>query len=94
MEQVWRRKERTCLNGDASIVHMAANVGKDLGIEAKLADGFAVDAGLLGGGGGSEFDVFYTKGIECLGDGDLCLCVEEGISELFALWRMREQEGR
>lgn len=84
--------ERTCFDGDASIVHVAANVSEDLGLETKLADGLAVDARLFGGGGGSEFDVFYTKGVECLCDGDLCLCIEEGIGELLALWTMCEEE--
>lgn len=79
------RKGRTGLDGDASIVHVAADVGEDLGLEAKVTDGLAVDARLLGGSGGGELDVLYTKGIECLGDGDLRLGVEEGIGELFAL---------
>ena len=80
------RKGQTGLDGDACIVHVAANVGENLGLEAELADGLAIIARLLGGGGGGEFDVLYTKGIECLGDGDLCLGVEKGIGELFALW--------
>lgn len=46
-----RKKGRTGLDGDASIVHVAADVGKNLGLEAKLADGLAIDAGLFGGGG-------------------------------------------
>ena len=70
---------------------MASNVGEDLCFEAKVADGLAIDARLFGGGGGSEFDIFYPKGIECLGDRDFCLCVEEGIGELFALWSKYER---
>lgn len=64
---------------------MAADVSENLGFKAEAADGLAIDARLFGGSGGGEFDVLYTEGIECLGDGDLRLGVEEGIGELFAL---------
>lgn len=79
------RKGQTGLYGDAGIVYVAANVGEDLGLESELADCLAVDTRLLRGGGGGELDVLYTKSIERFGDGDLCLGVEEGIRELFAL---------
>lgn len=79
------RKGQTGFDGDPSIVHVATDVGENLGLEAELAYGLAIEARLFGGGGRCELDVLYTKGIECLCDGDLCLCVEEGIGKLFAL---------
>ena len=35
----------TGLDGDAGVVHVTADVGQDLGAEAELADGLAVQAG-------------------------------------------------
>lgn len=32
----------TSLHGQTGIVHVAADVGQDLGLEAELADGFAI----------------------------------------------------
>jgi hypothetical protein len=32
----------TSLDGDSCVVHMASDVGEDLGLESELADGFAV----------------------------------------------------
>jgi len=64
---------------------MAADVGKDFGLQAELADCLAVEPRLLGGGGGREFDVFDAEGIEGLGDSDLGLGVEESICELLTL---------
>jgi hypothetical protein len=76
---------RTSFDGDPGIVHVAADVGEDLGLESELADGLAVCAGLLRGGGGGEFNVLDPKGIEGLGDRDFSLGVEEGVGKLLAL---------
>jgi len=64
---------------------MAANMGKDLGLQTKLADSLAVEPRLLRGGGGREFDVLDTEGIKSLGDSNLGLGVEERICKLLAL---------
>lgn len=63
---------------------MAADVGEDLCVEAELADGLAVGAGLLGGGGGGELDVVDAEVVKGAGDLDLGLGVEEGVGELFS----------
>jgi hypothetical protein len=76
---------RTSFDGDPGIVHVAADVGEDLGLESELADGLAVCAGLLRGGGGGEFNVLDPEGIEGLGDRDFSLGVEEGVGKLLAL---------
>lgn len=75
----------TSLDGDAGIVHVATNVGEDLGTETELADGLAVETRLLRGSGGGKLNILDTKGIEGLGNSDLGLGVEEGIGELFTL---------
>ncbi len=63
---------------------MAADVGEDLGLQAELADGLAVEPRLLRGRGGRELDVLDTESIQRLRDGDLGLGVEEGVRKLFA----------
>lgn len=75
----------TSLDGDASIIHMATDVGEDLGAQTELADGLAVSPRLLRGSGGGELDVLDTEGVQSLGNRDLGLGVEEGIGKLFAL---------
>lgn len=60
-------------------------MSQDLGLEAELADGFAILSGLLGRGRGGELDVVDAKVIEGLGNLNLGLGVEEGIGELLAL---------
>lgn len=64
---------------------MAADVRQDLSLETKLANGLAIGARLLRGGGGSEFDVLHAKRIERLGDGDFGLGVKESVGELLSL---------
>jgi hypothetical protein len=66
-------------------------VGKDLGLETKLADRLAVCARLFRGRRRGELDVLYTKGIEGLGDCDFGLGVEEGIGKLLSLCNMLER---
>jgi S1-C subfamily serine protease len=75
----------TSLDRELGIAHVAADVCQDLGLEAKLADGFAVPARLLGRGRRGQFDVVDAELIEGLGDLDLGLGVEVGVGELFAL---------
>lgn len=75
----------TSLDSDASIVHVATNVGQDLGLEAHLADLDAVLATLLGSGGRGDLDVLDSKVGKGLGDLHLGLDVEEGIGELLSL---------
>lgn len=76
-------------DGDARIVHVAADVGEDLRVEAELADGFAVRTGLLGRGGRGELEVLDTERIERPCDRDLRLRIEESVGELFALCSSR-----
>ena len=60
-------------------------MSEDLGLESEVADGLAVEAGLLTGSGGSEFDVVDAEVVQSLGDANLGLGVEEGVGELLAL---------
>src|SRR3569833_616674 len=73
------------LHGQTGVVHVAANMSQDLGLEAELADSLAVLSRLLRGGGGRELDVVDTEIIESLGDLDLGLGIEEGVGKLLAL---------
>lgn len=66
---------------------MAANMGEDLGLEAQLANGFAVQARLLRSSRGCELDVIHAKCVQSLRDGDFSLRVKEGVRKLFALCR-------
>lgn len=45
------------LDGDSRVVHVAANVAQDLGLETELADSLAVAAGLLRGGRRGKFEL-------------------------------------
>ena len=76
---------RTCLDSDARVVHVASDVGEDLGSQTELADSLAIATGLLGGGGRSELDVLDTERITRLRNSDLGLGIEEGVRELLAL---------
>ena len=60
-------------------------MSENLATETKLADRLAITPRLLGGGGGSELDVFDAESIESLGDGDLSLSIEESIGKLLSL---------
>ena len=64
---------------------MAADMCEDLGAESELADGLAIKTRLLRCSRGRQLKVFDTKGIQCLGDSDLGLGVEESVRELFSL---------
>ena len=64
---------------------MAANMGEDLGAESELADGLAIKTRLLRCSGRCQLNVFDTKGIQCLGNSDLGLGVEESVCKLFSL---------
>ena len=79
----------TSLNSNLDIVHVAADVGQDLGLETELADGLAVKTRLLGGTGRGELDAVNTELIQSLSDLDLGLSVEVGIGELLALTQRR-----
>lgn len=58
----------------------------DLGLQTKLANGFAVLAALLRGGRRGELNAIDTKVVQSFGNLDLRLRVEEGIRKLFALY--------
>ena len=75
----------TSLDGDPGIIHMTPNMCEDFGLQAELADGFAVEPRLLRGRGRRELDVLDTEGIQRLRDSDLGLGVEEGVRKLLAL---------
>jgi hypothetical protein len=75
----------TGLDRDLGIAHVAADVCQDLGLQAELADGFAVPARLLGRGRRSQLNVVDAEFIEGLGNLDLGLGVEVGVGELLAL---------
>lgn len=77
--------ELTSFDGDPGIVHVTTNVGKNFGLEAELADGFAVRARLLRCSGRCELDVLDTECIKSLGDGDFCFGVEESVGKLLTL---------
>lgn len=85
LKELREREKRTRLNSDSGVVHMAPDMGEDLGAETKLADGLAIKTGLLRCSGRCQLNVFDTKGIQCLGDSDLGLGVEESVCELFPL---------
>lgn len=97
-------KIRRCTNDDieavdsrlyrhASIVHVAADVSQDLGLEAELADGLAILAGLLRGSRRGKLDIIDAKVIESPGDLNLGLGVEEGIGKLLSLTEGRLDYG-
>lgn len=64
---------------------MASDVGEDFGLQPELADSFAVLTGLFRRCGRSEFEVFNTEGVQCLGDGNFGVGIEESVGELFPL---------
>jgi hypothetical protein len=79
----------TSLDSNLDIVHMAADVSQDLGLETELADGLAVETRLLRGTRRGELDAVNTKLVESLGDLDLGLGVKVGIGKLLALTQRR-----
>ena len=82
--------------GHAGVVHVAAHVGQDFGLETELADGLAVLSRLLGSGRRCEFDVVDAEVIQSLGNLDLGFGVEKGVGKLLALAKggldLREEE--
>jgi hypothetical protein len=50
-----------CLDGNLGILHVASNMSEDFGLEAELADGFAVAARLLRSGGARQLNVFKQR---------------------------------
>jgi hypothetical protein len=40
-------KKLTSLDSDAGVIHMTTDMSEDFGLQAKVADGFAVRPGLL-----------------------------------------------
>lgn len=72
------------LDGDSRIVHVAADVSENLGLETELADSFTVPSRLFAGGGRRHLNVVDTKLIQRFRDFDLGLEVEVGIGELLA----------
>ena len=72
-------------DGQLGIVHVTSHVSEDLGLETEVADGLAVEAGLLTRSGRGELDVVNAEIVQSLGDSDLGLSVEEGVGELLAL---------
>lgn len=79
----------TSLDSNLDIVHVAADVSQDLGLEAELADSLAVKTRLLGGTRRGELDAVNTKLVQSLSDLDLGLGVEVGIGKLLALTQRR-----
>lgn len=75
----------TSLDGNLGVLHVAANMCQDLRLEAELANGLAILAGLLGGGGAGQFNVIDAKFIKSLCDLDLGIEIKIGIAELLAL---------
>ena len=58
---------------------MTSDVGKDLGLQAELANSFAVLARLFGGGRASEFNIICAELVQGLCDFDLFRSVKVGI---------------
>ena len=79
------RQRLARLDGDASIIHVAADVRDDLCLQTELADCLAVAAALLGRCGRRQLDAVDTKVVKRLGNTDLGLGVEERVGELLAL---------
>ncbi|CRK33971.1 hypothetical protein BN1708_006226, partial [Verticillium longisporum] len=75
----------TSLDGQAGVIHVAAHVSQDLGLETELADGLAVPTGLFAVFQARQLDVVDAEVIESLGNLDLSLGVEEGVGKLLAL---------
>jgi hypothetical protein len=79
----------TGLDSNLDIVHVAADVSQDLGLETELADGLAVETRLLRGTRRGELDAVNTELVQSLGDLDLGLGVKVGIGKLLALTQRR-----
>jgi hypothetical protein len=77
------------LDGDARVVHVAADVGEDLRAERQGGDGLAILVGLRAGDRGGQLDVLDTELVQGLGDLDLLLRGEMGAGELLALAERR-----
>lgn len=75
----------TSLNSDFDIVHVTPDVGQDLGLETKLADGLAVQTRLLARARAGKLNAVNTELIQSLGNPDLGLGVEVCVGELLAL---------
>ena len=73
------------LDRHARVVHVAADVREDLGVEPEPADGLAVQPALLRGRGARQLDVVDPELVQRPRDLDLLLRVEEGVGELLAL---------
>ena len=79
----------TSLNSDLDIVHVTSDVSQDLGLQAELANGLAVLAGLLACAGAGELNAVNTKFIQLLGNCNLHVGVKVGIGELLTLTKGR-----
>jgi hypothetical protein len=79
----------TSLYSNSGVVHVTTNMRKDFSLQSELADCFTVCPRLFRGDRGGQFDIFDTEGIESLGDSNFGLGIEECISKLFTLYRVR-----
>lgn len=73
------------LDSYPGVIHMTPNVCQNLGSQAQLAYGLAVQTRLLGRSRRSEFDVIDNERIKGLDDSNLGLCIKERICKLLAL---------
>lgn len=59
----------TSLDGQSGVIHVASDMGQDLGLfQAERANGLAVVEGFGRGGGRGEFDVFDTEFVEAVSE--------------------------
>jgi hypothetical protein len=75
----------TSLNSNLDIIHVTANMGQDLCLETKLADGNTVQTRLLRGTRRCEFNTVDAKVVKGLCNLDLGGLVKVGIGKLLAL---------
>ncbi len=77
------------LDGDARIVHMAAHMRQNLGLQAQLSDALNVEPALGAGYWRRQFQVLHAKRIEQFGNLHLLIAGEERVGKLLALSQRR-----
>ncbi len=82
------------VDGDLGVVHVTADVGQDLGLEAQPGDALAVGPALGAGHRRGQFEVLDAECVQQAGDLHLLVAGEEGVGELLALAQRRFDDGK